>query len=66
MPPRPAFGGGGTREFALARQFGAWPGLASEALEDGADLRVATDYRDAFRQVVAELAPGAPVPFSRG
>ncbi|MFC7473092.1 DUF1501 domain-containing protein [Dankookia sp. GCM10030260] len=61
-----AFGGGGRREFGLARHFGAWPGLAGEALEDGADLRVATDYRDAFRQVVAELAPTAPVPFGRG
>jgi uncharacterized protein (DUF1501 family) len=61
-----AFGGGGKRGFGLARQFGPWPGLAGDALEDGVDLRVATDYRDAFRQVVAELAPGAPVPFSRG
>lgn len=61
-----AFGGGGNRGFGLGRQFGPWPGLAGDALEDGVDLRVATDYRDAFRQVVAELAPGAPAPFSRG
>lgn len=61
-----AFGGGGQRGFGLARHFGPWPGLAPEALEDGVDLRVATDYRDAFRQVVAELAPGGPAPFARG
>ena len=61
-----AFGGGGRRGFGLGRQFGPWPGLAADALEDGVDLRVATDYRDAFRQVMAELAPTAPVPFGRG
>jgi len=60
-----AFGGGGKRGFGLARHFGAWPGLSGDALEDGVDLRVTTDYRDAFRQVVAELAPGAPAPFGR-
>ncbi|MDO9708011.1 DUF1501 domain-containing protein [Paracraurococcus lichenis] len=60
-----AFGGGGHRPFGLARQFGPWPGLSTEALEEGVDLRVATDYRDTFRQVVAELAPGGPVPFAR-
>jgi uncharacterized protein (DUF1501 family) len=61
-----AFGGGGTRGFGLARHFGPWPGLSADTLEDGVDLRVVTDYRDAFRQVVAELAPGAPAPFSHG
>ncbi|WP_431267986.1 DUF1501 domain-containing protein [Dankookia sp. P2] len=61
-----AFGGGGTRGFGLGQRFGPWPGLAADALEDGVDLRVATDYRDAFRQVVAELAPGAPGPFRQG
>lgn len=61
-----AFGGGGRRPFGLGRQFGPWPGLSAEALEEGVDLRVTTDYRDAFRAVVAELAPGAPVPFGRG
>jgi uncharacterized protein (DUF1501 family) len=60
-----AFGGGGGRGFGLGRQFGPWPGLSGEALEDGVDLRVTTDYRDAFRQVVAELAPGAPGPFGQ-
>lgn len=60
-----AFGGGGQRAFGLGRHFGPWPGLSGDALEDGVDLRVATDYREAFRQVVAELAPGVPLPFSR-
>ncbi|TCZ57863.1 DUF1501 domain-containing protein [Roseicella aquatilis] len=61
-----AFGGGGRRPFGLGRQFGPWPGLSADALEEGVDLSVATDYRDAFRAVVAELAPGAPAPFTRG
>jgi uncharacterized protein (DUF1501 family) len=59
-----AFGGG--RRFGLARHFGAWPGLTPEALEEGVDLRVATDYRDAFRQVAAELAPGGAGAVARG
>ncbi|MBK1661142.1 DUF1501 domain-containing protein, partial [Paracraurococcus ruber] len=58
-----AFGGGGRRRFGLGREFGPWPGLAPEALEEGVDLRVATDYRDVFRRVIADLAPGAPAPF---
>lgn len=33
------------------RMVGRWPGLANEALEEGADLAVVTDYRD----VLAEL-----------
>jgi uncharacterized protein (DUF1501 family) len=33
------------------RLLGRWPGLTNEALEDGADLAVTTDYRD----VLAEL-----------
>ena len=61
-----AISGGAGRRFGLARHFGAWPGLRPEALEEGVDLRVATDYRDAFRQVALELAPGAPPPFSQG
>jgi len=58
-----AFGGGAGRRFGLARHFGSWPGLAPDALEEGVDLRVATDYRAVFRQVVAELAPGGPAAF---
>ncbi|WP_149537076.1 DUF1501 domain-containing protein [Siccirubricoccus phaeus] len=59
-----AFGGG--RRFGLARHFGPWPGLGPEELEEGVDLSVATDYRDAFRQVAEELAPGRPAAFARG
>jgi uncharacterized protein (DUF1501 family) len=36
------------------RMVGRWPGLANEALEEGADLAVATDYR----AVLAELLTG--------
>lgn len=36
------------------RMVGRWPGLTNEALEEGADLAVATDYRD----VLAELLAG--------
>lgn len=36
------------------RMVGHWPGLNNEALEEGADLAVATDYRD----VLAELLVG--------
>jgi uncharacterized protein (DUF1501 family) len=50
-----AFGGGAGRRFGLGRHFGAWPGLAPDALEEGVDLRVATDYREVFRTVVTDL-----------
>ncbi|MBL6457104.1 DUF1501 domain-containing protein [Belnapia sp. T6] len=56
-----AFGQG----FGLGRHFGAWPGLAPDALDEGVDLRVATDYREVFRTVIADLAPAAPPPFAR-
>ncbi|MCO6416617.1 DUF1501 domain-containing protein [Siccirubricoccus sp. KC 17139] len=59
-----AFGGG--RPFGLGRRFGPWPGLNAEQLEEGVDLRVATDYREAFRQVVAELAPDRAPAFAPG
>jgi hypothetical protein len=36
------------------RMLGRWPGLANEALEEGADLAVVTDYR----AVLAELLTG--------
>ena len=61
-----AFGGGAGRRFGLGRHFGPWPGLAPEALEEGVDLRVATDYRDAFRSVLTELAPAGRPPFPTG
>ena len=56
----------GDARFGLGRHFGPWPGLAHEALEEGVDLRVATDYREAFQAVLADLAPAAPPPFARG
>ena len=56
-----AFGQG----FGLGRHFGDWPGLASDALDEGVDLRVASDSRTAFRTVIADLAPGAPSPFTQ-
>jgi hypothetical protein len=58
-----AFGGDG--RFGLGRHFGPWPGLAPDALEDGVDLRVATDYREAFAAVLRDLAPDAALPFVR-
>ena len=42
-----AFGGGGQRASAWRGNSAAWPGWRGDALEDGVDLRVATDYRDA-------------------
>jgi uncharacterized protein (DUF1501 family) len=48
------------------RLLGTWPGLANEALEEGADLAVTTDYRDVLAEVLAGhmgLAdPGAVFP----
>lgn len=51
-----AFGRGGR----LGGQFGAWPGLSRDVLEDGVDLRVTEDYRDVFRKVMRDLSPRAP------
>jgi uncharacterized protein (DUF1501 family) len=34
------------------RLLGRWPGLANEALEEGADLAVTTDYRDVLTEVL--------------
>lgn len=34
------------------RLLGRWPGLTNEALEDGADLAVTTDYRDVLADVL--------------
>ncbi len=53
----------GDRAFGLRRLLGPWPGLAPDALEEGVDLRVVTDYREAVTRVVADLAPRAPQPF---
>jgi len=35
------------------RMVGAWPGLANEALEEGADLAVTTDYRTVLTEIMA-------------
>ncbi len=35
------------------RLLGRWPGLANDALEEGADLAVTTDYRDVLAEVLA-------------
>ncbi|MCX7645904.1 MAG: DUF1501 domain-containing protein [Rhodobacteraceae bacterium] len=53
------------------RMLGTWPGLANEALDDGADLAITTDYRHVLAEVMqrhmkaeaARLFPGfAPAP----
>jgi uncharacterized protein (DUF1501 family) len=54
----------GDRGFGPKRGFGPWPGLAPDALEEGVDLRVVTDYREAVTRVLADLAPHAPRPFA--
>jgi uncharacterized protein (DUF1501 family) len=38
------------------RFYGAWPGLASDKLDEGVDLAVATDYRRVLSEVVAAHA----------
>lgn len=46
------------------RMVGRWPGLAHEALEEGADLAVVTDYRAVLAEVLTghmRLADGASV-----
>lgn len=46
------------------RMLGRWPGLANEALEDGADLAVVTDYRAVLAEILTghmRLADAAPV-----
>lgn len=35
------------------RLLGRWPGLSNDALEEGADLAVTTDYRDVLAEVLA-------------
>jgi uncharacterized protein (DUF1501 family) len=35
------------------RMFGRWPGLASHQLDNGVDLAVTTDYRQALGEIVA-------------
>ena len=52
------------------RVLGAWPGLDRDALHDGRDLAITTDFRDVFAELVvrhlraarpAEVFPGHPI-----
>jgi uncharacterized protein (DUF1501 family) len=52
------------------RILGAWPGLDREALHEGRDLAITTDFRDVFAEIVvrhlgaerpAEVFPGHPI-----
>ena len=52
------------------RILGAWPGLDGDALHEGRDLAITTDFRDVFAEIVvrhlraerpAEVFPGHPV-----
>jgi uncharacterized protein (DUF1501 family) len=47
------------------RLLGRWPGLGHDALEDGADLAVTTDYRDVLAELLAAhlRIPEAPTVF---
>lgn len=47
---------------AGGRILGRWPGLAAEQLEEGVDLAVANDYRDALAEVVAAWSRGPAPP----
>lgn len=42
------------------RMYGVWPGLATEQLEEGVDLAVTTDYRQALSEVVQFVNGGKP------
>jgi uncharacterized protein (DUF1501 family) len=63
---------GGT--VAGGRFYGAWPGLATDRLDEGVDLAVATDYRQVLAEVAAaqagrippDLFPGYRVPAPLG
>ncbi len=54
--------------------YGKWPGLATDRLDEGVDLAVATDYRQVLAEVVtaqagsvpADLFPGYRVPAPLG
>jgi len=41
------------------RMLGQWPGLANDALDDGADLAITTDYRHVLVETLAAQAGGA-------
>ena len=39
------------------RMLGEWPGLSNEALDDGADLAITTDYRHVLAEVLSSQMP---------
>jgi uncharacterized protein (DUF1501 family) len=45
---------------AGGRFYGKWPGLATEKLDEGVDLAVATDYRQVLTEAVVAQAGNAP------
>jgi uncharacterized protein (DUF1501 family) len=47
------------------RVYGRWPGLTSEALYDGRDLAVTTDFRDVFAEVVVNHLGAEPAALGR-
>ena len=44
------------------RNYGRWPGLATEQLDEGADLAVTTDFRDVLATVLRGTGSGDAVP----
>ncbi|MEE9427880.1 MAG: DUF1501 domain-containing protein [Paracoccaceae bacterium] len=40
------------------QMFGEWPGLSNDALDDGADLAITTDYRHVLAEVLSHRMPG--------
>lgn len=43
------------------QMYGTWPGLATEQLDDGADLAITTDYRTVLSEVLAQHMAAANV-----
>ena len=39
------------------RMYGEWPGLANDALDDGADLAITTDYRHVLAEILTHEVP---------
>ncbi len=39
------------------RMYGEWPGLANDALDDGADLAITTDYRHVLAEILMHEVP---------
>ncbi len=43
------------------QNFGSWPGLANEQLDEGADLAVTTDFRDVLATVLRGQGASAAI-----